>query len=133
MKKGLLVFIIATLFVFTGCSKKDTPEYAAKAFIESFMTGNVEDFKKYATDNTKTVFTFALAMKCSKQDLENNTAKCLKEIGKNIKNIEVVKTEKLSDDKAIVTLKEEYTNGKSKNEKFYVVKTKDGWKVDIKK
>jgi len=133
MKKGLLIAILLATVLFTGCSKKDSPETAAKEFISSFMTGDVDAFNKYATDSTKGVFILAMSMKCSQEKLQNDMSECLKEVGNDLKNVEVKNVQKINDNEAVVTLKETFQNGKITNEKISVVKTKDGWKVNLKK
>ncbi|ACM92516.1 putative lipoprotein [Nautilia profundicola AmH] len=133
MKKGILFIIFITLFTLTGCSKKDSPETAAKEFISSFMTGDVESFNKYATDSTKGIFVLAMSMKCNQDKLQNNMAECLKEVGSNLKSVEVKNVKQINENEAVVTLKETYANGKISHENIPVIKTKDGWKVNIKK
>jgi len=133
MKKGLLAVLVTFVLIFTGCSKKDSPETAAKEFMSSFITGDADAFKKYGTDTTQGVFILAMAMKCNKNDMKNHLGECLKKIGSNLKSVEVVKVKKLSDTEAVVTLKETLTNGKVTNDKVPVIKTKDGWKVNIHK
>jgi len=133
MKKGLLAVLVAFVLLFTGCSKKDSPKTAAKEFISSFITGDADAFKKYGTDSTQGVFILAMAMKCNKDDMKNHLGNCLKKMGSNLKSVEVVNVKKLNDNEAVVTLKETQTNGKVTNEQIPVIKTKDGWKVNIHK
>ena len=133
MKKGLLAVLVTFVLIFTGCSKKDSPETAAKEFMSSFITGDADAFKKYGTDTTQGVFILAMAMKCNKNDMKNHLGDCLKKIGSNLKSVEVVKVKKLSDTEAVVTLKETQKSGKVTNDKVPVIKTKDGWKVNIHK
>jgi len=133
MKKGFLAIIFLAVLIFTGCSKKDSPETAAKEFISSFISGDSDAFNKYATDATKGVFILAMSMKCPQDKLKNDMSECLKEIGKNLKSVEVQKVQKINDNEAMVTLKETHANGKISNEQIPVIKTKDGWKVNIKK
>jgi len=135
MKKGILSLIFAGLIMFsaTGCGKKDSPKTAAVEFMNSFVTGDVDSFKKYSTQDTQALFALMMATKCSKEDMKNNPGKCLKLIGANIKNIEVVKVDKNGENNALVTLKETLKNGETKTTQMPVTKTKDGWKVYIKK
>ncbi|AZV45885.1 hypothetical protein C3L23_00960 [Nautilia sp. PV-1] len=132
MKKGLLAVLFTAVLIFTGCSKKNSPETAAKEFISSFINGDTNAFKQYSTDSTKELFTLAMAMKCSQEEMNNDMPKCLKKIGENLKSVEVVGVKK-NGKEALVTLKETLANGKVTNESIPVVETKDGWKVNIKK
>jgi hypothetical protein len=135
MKKGILALIFTTFIMFsaTGCGKKDSPETAAVEFINSLKNGDTDAFKKYSTPNTQAMFALMMATKCSKEDMNNNTGKCLKLIGEDIKDVKVVKVTKNGDNKAVVSIKETLNDGQVKNGEIPVIKTKDGWKVYIKK
>ena len=132
MKKQFLsVFLVILIFI--GCSKKDSPATAAKEFVSSLINGDVKTFNKYATNNTKSLFMLALRMECSENDVKNNMSECLKEMYSSVKSVEVVSVKKINNNKALVVLKETLIDGKIKNGEIPVIKTKDGWKVNIQK
>jgi rRNA-processing protein FCF1 len=133
MKKTLLFIMLAFSITFSGCSKKDTPENAANEFMNSFVNGDFEAFKKYSTPQTQTMFALAMAMKCDKNTMENNPGKCLQEIANNDKKFEIISVKKTDGTNAVVTLKEYLKSGQTKEVKVPVVKTEDGWKVNVKK
>jgi len=133
MKKWGIIAALMTAMLFLGCNKKEPPETVAKAFVSSFITGDMNSFDKYATDSTKGVYIFAMSIKCDQDTLQNHISSCLKKLGSDLSSVEVEKVSKISDSEVLVTLKELLKDGKTRNIEVPVIKTKSGWKVNIKK
>ena len=78
MKKILLI-ISLIIVTFSGCFS-DSPESSIEKFFNALRDGNIENYKKYSTDSTKTLITLQLSMQCSNNNLKNDIelSECMK-------------------------------------------------------
>ena len=134
MKKILLI-ISLIIVTFSGCFS-DSPESSIEKFFNALRDGNIENYKKYSTDSTKTLITLQLSMQCSNNNLKNDIelSECMKKTYSNFTKFKAVSSKENGNPTSmIVTLEEYKKDGNIIKEDLIVEKFADEWKVNIKK
>lgn len=123
--KNSLLALACTLFL-TACGSSG-PEDVTKTFVDALRSGDMKTIEKYSTPTTFSLVGMSIAMSCG--NIENTS--CIKNLSKN----ETIKEFKLiseTESQALVNVKIE-KNGKLKNSRYNLIKTEDGWKIDLRK
>jgi hypothetical protein len=134
MKKILLI-ISLIIVTFSGCFS-DSPESSIEKFFNALRDGNIENYKKYSTDSTKTLITLQLSMQCSNNNLKNDIelSECMKKTYSDFTKFKAVSSKENGNPTSmIVTLEEYKKDGNIIKEDLIVEKFADEWKVNIKK
>ena len=134
MKKILLI-ISLIIVTFSGCFS-DSPESSIEKFFNALRDGNIENYKKYSTDSTKTLITLQLSMQCSNNNLKNDIelSECMKKTYSDFTKFKAVSSKENGNPTSmIVTLEEYKKDGNIIKEDLIVEKFEDEWKVNLKK
>lgn len=134
MKKILLI-ISLIIVTFSGCFS-DSPESSIEKFFNALRDGNIENYKKYSTDSTKTLIILQLSMQCSNNNLKNDIelSECMKKTYSDFTKFKAVSSKENGNPTSmIVTLEEYKKDGNIIKEDLIVEKFADEWKVNIKK
>lgn len=134
MKKILLI-ISLIIVTFSGCFS-DSPESSIEKFFNALRDGNIENYKKYSTDSTKTLIILQLSMQCSNNNLKNDIelSECMKKTYSNFTKFKAVSSKENGNPTSmIVTLEEYKKDGNITKEDLIVEKFADEWKVNITK
>ncbi|MDD3009146.1 MAG: DUF4878 domain-containing protein [Arcobacter sp.] len=123
-KNGILISLAALLLTACGSSN---PKDVTESFVNALQSGDLKVLQELSTPTTFSLINMSLSMQCGEKDIPS----CAKEMSKN----EVVKdyvAVSQTETEAVVNVKIE-KNGNLKNSRYDLIKTENGWKVNLKK
>jgi len=134
MGRRFLTVFLALFISLLGvsCGQKE-PKEVVEDFYHAICEGDVEETKKYLTLRTQQAMeaTMQLVGRKGLEDYIKEYSKQCKSYG-GIKDIKV-ETRKVSDNKLEWNAVVVYKSGRRINDEGYLVKTDEGWKIDVKK
>lgn len=117
---------LASAILLSGCFSSG-PKDVVENFVEALKSGDLKTIEKNSTPETFALINMSLSMQCGNKVIST----CMAEKSKN----EVIKGYELlseSETTAVVNVKSEI-NGKINTVKYNVIKTENGWKVNLRK
>lgn len=117
---------LLSAILLSGCFSSG-PKGAVESFVEALQVGDLKTVEKNSTPETFALINMSLAMQCGNKAI----GPCMEEKSKNevIKAYEIISESETS---AVVSVKTE-KDGNISTLKYDVLKTENGWKVNLKK
>lgn len=123
--KTSLIALISTVLL-NGCGSSG-PKDVTETFVKALQSGDLKTIEKNSTPDTFALINMSLAMQCGNKVISS----CMEEKSKKevIKDYELISE---SENNAVVNVKTEI-NGNIHATKYDLVKTENGWKVNLRK